>query len=133
MQTDIAASSRPTRFDHWFVPGVIFLGLLASLIEAARSPDPRMVVQAWTFGTCMAVIGVWYMWMYVGRTPADETRPLCRRGGQGRRDRLDVLGHRRHAGRRHHRAAALLSRTCSIFPTCPGPISGGCGRCTPRR
>src|SRR3954462_13264035 len=71
-----AAEARPTpwRFDHYFVPLVIFLGLVASLTEAARSPDSRMVVQAWTFGACMAVIGVWYMWMYAGRTPLDEKR-----------------------------------------------------------
>jgi len=77
VQTNIAVSTPSTRFDHWFVPGVIFLGLLASLVEAARSPDPRMVAQAWIFGTCMAITGAWYMWMYVGRTPADETRPYA--------------------------------------------------------
>ena len=38
----------PWRLDHYFVPLVIFLGLIASLIEAARSPDPLMVTQAWT-------------------------------------------------------------------------------------
>ena len=62
----------PWRLDHYFVPLVIFLGLIASLIEAARSPDPLMVTQAWTFGACMMGIGAWYMWMYSGRTPADE-------------------------------------------------------------
>ncbi len=41
--------SPPWRFDHLFTPLVVFLGLVAALTEAARSPDPRMVVQAWTF------------------------------------------------------------------------------------
>jgi cytochrome c oxidase cbb3-type subunit 1 len=62
----------PWRLDHYFVPLVIFFALVASLIEAARSPDPRMVAQGWIFGVCMAITGVWYMWMYAGRTPADE-------------------------------------------------------------
>jgi cytochrome c oxidase cbb3-type subunit 1 len=66
------ATLKPWRFDHCFVPLVIFLGLVASLVEAVRSPDPLMVVQAWTFGVCMAVIGVWYTWMYAERSPADE-------------------------------------------------------------
>jgi len=70
MRAEVAQS--PWRFDHFVVPLTIFLGLAASLAEAARSPDPRMVVQAWTFGACMAAIGVWYMWMYAGRTPDDE-------------------------------------------------------------
>ena len=51
MQVETAAAPASARLDHWFVPGVIFLGLLASLIEASRSPDGRMVVQAWTFGS----------------------------------------------------------------------------------
>src|SRR3569833_2269295 len=36
-----------------------------------------MVAQAVIFGSCMAFIGAWYMWMYVGRTPIDETRPYA--------------------------------------------------------
>ncbi len=67
----------PWRFDHYFMPLVIFLGLVASVIEAAHSPDPRMVAQGWIFGTCMAIIGVWYMWMYVGQDPIDEKRPYA--------------------------------------------------------
>ncbi|HKU55105.1 MAG TPA: cytochrome-c oxidase, cbb3-type subunit I [Rhizomicrobium sp.] len=66
------ATQTPWRFDHFLVPLTIFLGLAASLVEAARSHDPRMVVQAWTFGACMAFVGVWYMGMYAGRTPVDE-------------------------------------------------------------
>ena len=77
MQLAEAGQTRPHapwRFDHYFAPLVIFLGLVASLIEAARSPDPRMVAQGWIFGVCMAITGVWYMWMYVGREPLDEKR-----------------------------------------------------------
>jgi len=72
VETMRAPAQTPWRFDHYFVPLVIFFGLVASLIEAARSPDPRMVAQGWIFGVCMAVTGVWYMWMYASRTPADE-------------------------------------------------------------
>jgi cytochrome c oxidase cbb3-type subunit 1 len=74
MQAETAAAPAPMRLDHWFVPAVIFLGLVASLIEAARSPDPRMVSQAWIFGSSLAAMAAWYMWMYVGRTPQDERR-----------------------------------------------------------
>ena len=62
----------PWRFDHYLVPLAIFLGLVVAVIEAARSPDPRMVMQAWTFGAAMAAFGVWYMRTYVGRIPPDE-------------------------------------------------------------
>jgi cytochrome c oxidase cbb3-type subunit 1 len=65
------------RFDHLLVPLILFFGLAAALVEAARSPDPRMVAQAWIFGTCMAALSAWYMWMYVGRVPADERRPFA--------------------------------------------------------
>jgi len=68
------ATQPSSRFDHLLVPLILFFGLAASLIEAARSPDPRMVAQAWIFGTCMAALSAWYMWMYAGRTPADETK-----------------------------------------------------------
>ena len=61
MQTDTLSVPAKWRFDHYFVPAVLFLGLVASLIEAVRSPDPRMVAQAWTFGACMAAIAAWYM------------------------------------------------------------------------
>ncbi|HEU0162818.1 MAG TPA: cytochrome-c oxidase, cbb3-type subunit I [Rhizomicrobium sp.] len=71
------ATETPWRFDHYFVPLVIVLGLLAALFEAAWSHDPRMVAQAWIFGGCMAVTGVWYLWMYAGRVPVDETRPYA--------------------------------------------------------
>ena len=54
MQAEPANSNATWRFDHYFVSAVLFLGLIASLVEAARSPDPRMVAQAWTFGACMA-------------------------------------------------------------------------------
>jgi len=64
----------PWRFDHFFIPLILFLGLCAALIEAARSPDAPMVAQGWIFAICMALTGIWYMWMYAGRTPADESR-----------------------------------------------------------
>jgi len=75
MQAQVSES--PWRFDHYFVPLVIVLGLLAALFEAAWSHDPRMVAQAWIFGACMAITGAWYLWMYVGRTPKDESQPYA--------------------------------------------------------
>jgi cytochrome c oxidase cbb3-type subunit 1 len=74
MQTDATTPPLTWRFDHFFVPLVIILGLGISILEAAWSPDPRMDAQAWIFGTCIAAIGVWYMGRYVGRKPASETR-----------------------------------------------------------
>ena len=68
----VQAADLPWRFDHYLVPVTILFGLIAALIEAARSPDPRMVMQAWTFGACMAAFAVWYMRTYVGRAPAEE-------------------------------------------------------------
>ena len=76
MQAETAIPAR-WRLDHYFAPAVIFLGLVAALVEVVRSPDPRMVMQAWTFGACMMALGCWYMWMYVGRTPVDEQRPYA--------------------------------------------------------
>jgi cytochrome c oxidase cbb3-type subunit 1 len=77
MHPEMTQAHTPWRFDHFFVPLIIFLGLAISVMEAAWSPDPRMDAQAWIFGACMAVMGVWYMWMYVGRTPLDESRPYA--------------------------------------------------------
>ncbi|HWC62362.1 MAG TPA: cytochrome-c oxidase, cbb3-type subunit I [Rhizomicrobium sp.] len=74
MSVSTTARADSLRLDHLFVPLTLLFGLLAAIIEAARSPDPRMVEQAWTFGACMAAISVWYMWNYVGRVPPDETR-----------------------------------------------------------
>jgi hypothetical protein len=67
----------PTRYDHFFVPLILFLGFVAGMAEWARSPDWRMVIQGWTFAGCMAAVGVWYMWMYAGRTPQDERGPYA--------------------------------------------------------
>ena len=72
MQADVQQA--PWRFDHFFIPAILFLGFAAALTEAARSPEAPMVAQGWIFAVCMALTGIWYMWMYAGRTPADETR-----------------------------------------------------------
>jgi len=38
--------------------GTLITGLMsAALIEVARSPDPNMVIQAWTFGACVLATG----------------------------------------------------------------------------
>jgi cytochrome c oxidase cbb3-type subunit 1 len=68
------ASQTPWRLDHLVVPLILFFGFWAGLLEAALSPDPRMAAQGGIFTICMAFVGAWYLWMYAGRTPADESR-----------------------------------------------------------
>ena len=58
-----------TRLDLWLIPVVLALGFLAGLIEAGRSPDPRMAAQGAIFAACMLVTGLWYLWTYAGVTP----------------------------------------------------------------
>jgi len=71
MQT--AAASKPPRLDVVSVAVFLVLGLVIGLIEAARSPDPRMVVQAWTFVAAIAGVGIWLLRRYGDGTPADDT------------------------------------------------------------
>jgi hypothetical protein len=70
-----ARTETPWRLDLTILPIILLLGFVAGLLEAARSPDPAMVIQGWTFAACMAATGVWYMWMYAGRDPHDERGP----------------------------------------------------------
>ncbi len=70
MQT--AAASDEIRLDLIFVPALLFIALCLGLVEAARSPDPRMVMQAWTFIGCIAGAGIWYLRRYGGGVPEDE-------------------------------------------------------------
>jgi cytochrome c oxidase cbb3-type subunit 1 len=71
MQT--ALTSRPLRLDLFIVPVFLILSLAIGILEAARSPDPRMVMQAWTFIACIAAVGVWFVRRYAGGVPQDET------------------------------------------------------------
>jgi|HubBroStandDraft_2_1064218.scaffolds.fasta_scaffold148358_2 hypothetical protein len=70
MQTSV--SERPMRFDLVAIPTILLMGFLAAIVEAAKSPDPRMVIQAWTFAACMAATGIWYLIYYGDGIPADE-------------------------------------------------------------
>ncbi|MGZ5920519.1 MAG: cytochrome-c oxidase, cbb3-type subunit I [Rhizomicrobium sp.] len=72
-----AKAETPWRFDLTIIPIILLLGFVAAIIEVARSPDPAMVIQGWTFAACMALTGAWYLWMYAGRTPHDERGPYC--------------------------------------------------------
>src|SRR5688572_21563351 len=70
----LQAAESPFRFDRFVLPIILGLGAFAGLIEAARAPEWAMQVQGWKFLTCMMGTGAWYLWMYDGRTPLDETR-----------------------------------------------------------
>lgn len=68
-----SAAANPMRLDLVLVPALLGLALVIGLIEAARSPDPLMVIQAWTFVACLAGVGIWFLKRYGGGVPADET------------------------------------------------------------
>ena len=68
----VAASKTPFRLDLVLLPAIIVAAFGAAIVEVARSPDPRMVVQAWTFAACMAGIAIFYLRTYGGGLPADE-------------------------------------------------------------
>ncbi|MGB8366374.1 MAG: cytochrome-c oxidase, cbb3-type subunit I [Rhizomicrobium sp.] len=67
-----AASKTPFRLDLVLLPAIVVVAFCAAIVEVARSPDPRMVVQAWTFAACMAGIAIFYLRTYGGGLPADE-------------------------------------------------------------
>jgi cytochrome c oxidase cbb3-type subunit 1 len=68
-----AVQSKSTlRLDLFIVPAMIAAGLFAAILEAAKSPDPRMVIQAWTFAACMAATAIFYLVNYGGGLPQDE-------------------------------------------------------------
>jgi cytochrome c oxidase cbb3-type subunit 1 len=69
--TAIATESE-LRPDLWLVPILLLLSGIAGLIEAAASPDPLMVTQAWTFLACIGAAGVWFIRRYALGPPADE-------------------------------------------------------------
>ncbi|MGN6516831.1 MAG: cytochrome-c oxidase, cbb3-type subunit I [Rhizomicrobium sp.] len=71
MQTAPAASS-PMRLDLALFPAILFAGFFAALVEAAKSPDTAMVMQAWTFAACMAGTMIWYLVTYADGIPEDE-------------------------------------------------------------
>ncbi len=43
--------------DFIIVSAIWGLALVASIIEIVRSPDPLMVIQAWTFAACIVSAG----------------------------------------------------------------------------
>ena len=61
------------RTDLIFIPVLLIAGFFMAVYVAAKSPDWRMVVQAWTFLACLAGIGIWFLRRYADGTPADET------------------------------------------------------------
>ena len=133
--TIIAEAKRnevPFRFDHFFIPLILFLGFVAAMIEAARSPDPAMAIQGWTFAACMAATGIWYMWMYSGRVPADDKTLYADgviKAGVVASMFWAVVGMLVGVVI----ALQLAFPACSTFRTCLGRILAGCAPCTPRR
>ncbi len=71
MQTE--AINKGLRLDLIFVPSSLLIALCLGIVEAARSPDPLMLIQAWTFIICVAGAGIWFLRRYSGGVPADET------------------------------------------------------------
>jgi len=71
----VAHTETRWRPDLLLLPIIVVLGLFTGLFMAARSPDPAMALQGWTFAVSMGVIALWYLWSYGGRTPADELEP----------------------------------------------------------
>jgi cytochrome c oxidase cbb3-type subunit 1 len=63
------------RIDLAVIPGFLIAVFFLAIIAAAKSPDPRMVMQAWTFAACIAATAIWYLVTYADGTPADERGP----------------------------------------------------------
>ncbi|MEJ0042183.1 MAG: hypothetical protein WDM81_08165 [Rhizomicrobium sp.] len=127
-----SAVDRPFRFDLAVLPIIVGGGFIAAIVEAARSPDPAMVIQAWTFTACMLGIASSTSSTMAARAGGGDCR-LSQQRRQGGRRRLDDLGHRRHAGRPDHRAPAFLSEPVLFPRLAVGRISAVCARCIPRR
>lgn len=60
------------RLDLAVIPAILTAAFVAALVEIVRSPDPLMVVQAWTFAVCIAATGIWYLIYYGDGVPSDE-------------------------------------------------------------
>jgi cytochrome c oxidase cbb3-type subunit I len=65
-------ADKPIRLDLAVIPAILVLAFLAAIAEIARSPDPRMVLQAWTFAACIAGTGLWFLIYYGDGLPQDE-------------------------------------------------------------
>jgi cytochrome c oxidase cbb3-type subunit 1 len=60
------------RLDLWAIPALLVVAFFIGLVEAGRSHDPLMVIQAWTFLACVAAGGIWFLLRYANGVPADE-------------------------------------------------------------
>jgi len=63
------------RIDLAIIPGFLITVFFLAIFAAAKSPDPGMVLQAWTLAACIAATGAWYLVTYADGTPADERGP----------------------------------------------------------
>ncbi len=67
-----ATGTNSLRLDLAAIPALLVCALFVGVIEAAKSHDPLMVKQAWTFLGCIAVGGIWFLRRYAGGVPEDE-------------------------------------------------------------
>ncbi len=67
-----STTDTPARLDLIAVPVILVAGICIAILEAAKSPDPRMVMQAWTFLVCLLGVSAWYLRRYANGAPADE-------------------------------------------------------------
>ena len=65
------------RLDLWFAPATFVVAFLLAFAAAARSPEPQMQMQAWTFLLATLAVLIWFVRRYAGGTPADDNTPYA--------------------------------------------------------
>ena len=68
---------RDPRWDLFFAPGVFILAAMLALFAAAKSQEPQMQMQAWTFLLATVAVLVWIVRRYAAGMPADDQSPYA--------------------------------------------------------
>jgi cytochrome c oxidase cbb3-type subunit 1 len=76
VQSQNIASSDP-RWDLYFIPFLIGVFALLAFAVMARTDDPLMSMQAWTFMVGLAVFALWLMGRYADGAPAEDSAPYA--------------------------------------------------------
>ncbi len=76
MQTEAHAKNDP-RWDMLFAPAIFVVAFLLAFVAAAKSPEPQMQIQAWTFLAATALVLVWWVRRYAEGIPADDSSPYA--------------------------------------------------------